>query len=218
MEISNTDNYEVLLFGITGGTGSLIARRLLAGGNKVAAVVRHPENVTLRHTELQIRKGDLVQPETYSDLVKNSDVVISAVGDRSGKPTTLYSDGVKNILRAMEGSKCKRLICISACPVEINPEMVFWLRWLMKYVVQKIFRHGYADLRVMESLIKGSDINWTIIRPPMLKDKPATDKYKIAINRHLRKPFSVTRADLANFIASIVGRPETFKSVIEIAN
>ena len=118
----------------------------------------------------------------------------------------------------MEGSGCKRLICISACPVEINPEVVFWLRWLMKYVVQKLFKHGYADLRVMESLIKGSDINWTIIRPPMLKDKPPTDKYKIAISRHLRKPFSITRADLANYIAGIVGRPETFKSVIEIAN
>jgi putative NADH-flavin reductase len=88
MEYSNADNYKVVLFGITGGTGSLIARSLLARGHKVAAVARHPEKVSLLHTELQIRKGDVLQPETFSDLIKNSDVVISAIGDRSGKPTT----------------------------------------------------------------------------------------------------------------------------------
>ena len=36
MEYSNADNYKVVLFGITGGTGSLIARSLLARGHKVA--------------------------------------------------------------------------------------------------------------------------------------------------------------------------------------
>lgn len=218
MESTNTDKYSVLLFGITGGTGSLIAKSLLACGNSVTAIARHPEKVTLRHTKLEIREGDLLQPETFSDVIKDCDVVISAVGDRSRKPTTLYSNGINNILNAMRHTKCKRLICISACPVEINQQVVFWLRWLMKYVVQKIFKYNYADLLVMERRIKISDIKWTIIRPPMLKDKPATGKYKIAINQHLRKPFSISRADLANYIASIIDKSETFKSTIEIAN
>jgi putative NADH-flavin reductase len=69
----------------------------------------------------------------------------------------------------------------------------------------------------MEKLVRASNVNWTIIRPPWLKDHPPTGKYKLGINTHLKRPFSISRADLARYICDIIDKPGTFRSIIEIA-
>jgi len=82
------------------------------------------------------------------------------------KPTTLYSAGNANLLAAMKKMGAGRAFFISACAIEISPVQPFFIRLATKYIVQKLFAHGYADQRIMEKLIKESDINWTIMRPP----------------------------------------------------
>ncbi|HEY9260506.1 NAD(P)-dependent oxidoreductase, partial [Chitinophaga sp.] len=198
----------ILLFGITGGTGSIIAENLLRKGYHVTAIARDPAKVSMQHPHLLIIKGDITQPETFADQVHQHNIIISAVGNRSRKPTTLYSHGMKHILQAMNNPDSKRLICISALPVETNSVMVFWQRWLIKYIVGKIFRHSYKDLLLMEKQLHGSPVNWTIVRPPQLKDTPATGQYKVAIGTHLKKPFSISRADLAGYISDVIDKPE----------
>lgn len=207
----------VLLFGITGRTGKLIAEQLLANEYKVTAIARKPEMVRIKHPDLQIVEGDILNSSSYSDHIKYCDAVLSAVGESSTQPTNLYSSGIECVLKEMQIAGRDRLICISACPVEIGAEVAFWLRWLMKYVIQKIFKNGYADMRIMEQRLKASGTNWTIVRPPMLTNKPARHKYKIAINGHLRTPFSISRTDLANYMAGIIENAETFHSTVEIA-
>ena len=217
MEPGNNKAGNILLFGITGGTGKLIAENLLGRGYMVTGVARDPTQVNYRHPYLLIRKGDITRPETFADLVPHCDVIISAVADHSRMPTTLYSSGIEHILHTMNGSAARRLICISAYPVEISPAIPLWQKWLLKYVLQKIFKHSYKDLLVMEKQVRASRVNWTIIRPPWLKDKPPTGKYKVAINAHLKCSFNISRADLADYICGIIDTPKTFNSIIEIA-
>jgi putative NADH-flavin reductase len=217
METGKTQTHHILLFGMTGGTGKLIAERLLSQGHRVTAVGCHPAKVTLQHPHLAVRKGDITQPGTFTELMAACDVAISAIGDHSRKPTTLYSGGIKNVITAMTSSNVGRLICISAQPVEISPAIPFWQKWLIKYILQKIFRYSYADLRAMEKIVCASELNWTIMRPPRLKNNPPTGKYRLAINGHLKLPFSISRADLANCICDLIDQPETFRSIIEIA-
>ncbi|MGO4288801.1 NAD(P)-dependent oxidoreductase [Chitinophaga sp. RAB17] len=212
-----TTQKHILLFGITGGTGSIIAENLIRKGYHVTAIARDPVKVNFQHPNLLIRKGDITQPGTFADLVQQHDIIISAVGSRSRMPTTLYSDGMKHILHAMDKPERKRLICISALPIEINSVMTVWQRWLIKYIVRKIFRHPYKDLLIMEKLLRNTQVNWTIVRPPWLKDSAPAGHYKVAINTHLKRPFSISRADLAAYITDIIDNPETNRSIIEIA-
>jgi len=145
------------------------------------------------------------------------DVTIAAIGDRSRKPTTLYSAGILNVINVMPAGEHRRLICISAQPVEISPVIPLWQKWLIKYVLQKIFKNSYADLRILENLLRSSDLNWTIMRAPRLIDGPLTNEYRMVINGHLKRPFSISRSDLAKAICNVTDKPETFRSIIEIA-
>jgi putative NADH-flavin reductase len=75
----------------------------------------------------------------------------------------------------------------------------------------------YADLRLMENLVKASDVNWTIIRPPQLTDKPLTGRYRVAINTFLKNCLKISRADVAHFMISSIADETTYKATIEIS-
>jgi putative NADH-flavin reductase len=63
----------------------------------------------------------------------------------------------------------------------------------------------YADLRQMEALIKKSDLDWTIIRPPQLADKTVTDHYRTAINKFLKNCLKISRSDVAERLYAPTG-------------
>ena len=49
------------------------------------------------------------------------------------------------------------------------------MRYLVKPVARRTFlRHVCADMRRGEDEIRGSDLDWTIFRPPALNGKAAT--------------------------------------------
>ena len=75
----------------------------------------------------------------------------------------------------------------------------------------------YADMRLMEQIVEESKLNWTIVRPPMLKNKPFTGVYRTAIASHIKHPFSIARADLADFMLNILTDSKTFGAKAELS-
>jgi len=208
---------KIIVFGANGGTGIEIVKQALEAGYQVTALVRNPDKFMLVNPNLTVVKGDVTLASTMEQAVKGQDAVISAIGNRSTQPTTLYSDGIRNILGAMDRNGIKRLICISAGGLDVNPKASFFVRLLTKYVLQRILREPYADLRRMESMVRESDLDYTIVRPSRLLDKPETGEYRIAINSNISNPFSIARADVAHFIVNHIGVAKTFKSITSIS-
>lgn len=152
---------DILVIGANGGIGKQTVEIALQAGHNVTALVRNPAKLTITHPNLQIVKGDVTHPETFEDYLEGKDAVISALGTNTiNKPTILYSEGNKNLLKAMKKRGTQRAFFISASALEISPLLPFFVRLAEKYIVQKILRHMYDDLRIMERLIKETDINW----------------------------------------------------------
>ena len=96
----------ILVFGATGLTGNEILKQAIDDGHKVTVIVRNPNSIEIKHPNLTIKEGDILKLQSFEDVVQESDVVISAVGtgtsfSKARKPTTLYSEGFKNIVTAM---------------------------------------------------------------------------------------------------------------------
>src|SRR5579872_234956 len=173
----------VLIIGANGGTGRPAVELALEAGHRVTAMVRDPAKLPITHPNLTIIIGDIMQPDTFKIFLKGQDVVISAIGVSGGnlfsdKPTTLYSQGITNLLAAMEQYGVKRFFCISASALEVSPVIPWYARFAAKYVIQKLLKHMYADLRLMEGIIKASNAEWTIVRPPQLTDGHLTGHYR----------------------------------------
>jgi uncharacterized protein YbjT (DUF2867 family) len=70
----------------------------------------------------------------------------------------------------------------------------------------------------MEDVLRDSDLDWTIVRPPRLTDKPVTGRYRTAYGQNIRRGVFVSRADVAHYMLSVLDNPETFRQTVGIAS
>lgn len=206
------------MFGATGGTGKQVVKQALEIGYHVTVIIRNPAAFDIQHHELEIIKGDVLQSSTFENELTGKDAVISCLGSgTSTKPTRVYSAGIENIISAMNKAGIRRLMCISAGALYTNKEMGFFIRTLTKLVLQKILKEPYADMRIMGTKVEKTHLDWTILRPARLTNKLLTGKYRVAVNSHNKRPFSISRADLAEYMLNSIDTPQNFKAKVEIA-
>jgi hypothetical protein len=67
---------------------------------------------------------------------------------------------------------------------------------MQPYVVNKLGKTLYDDMRRMETIVSGSDLAWTIVRPSGLFEAPAVSEYGVEID-HIGHRFTA-RIDLAD--------------------
>ncbi|MGY3211831.1 NAD(P)-dependent oxidoreductase [Mucilaginibacter sp. HD30] len=212
-----SDHRHIAVLGANGGIGKQVVMQALIAGYDVSAILRTPDNLTIQHPNLKVIQGDIMRAGTLDEHLKGKDVIISAIGKNSFKKTTLYSQGSKNLIESMERTGVKRAFFISASGLDVNPKHPLLVRLATKYILQLILRNPYADQRSMENIIKQSNIDWTIVRPPRLLDKSLTGNYRMSTNGFLENGLSISRADVAHFIVNNLGNEVIIKKTVEVA-
>src|SRR5713226_1932688 len=137
----------VIVFGSNGGIGHNVVEQALAAGHTVTAVARRPESVTVQHPKLTVKRGDVLNPASLAPLLAGQQAVVSAIGSESRAPTVLYSQGVANVLQAMQPAGVRRILCISA--TGLDPGQWFQ-HYVAKPIIWAILREMYTDLVRME--------------------------------------------------------------------
>ena len=206
----------LLVFGATGATGGPLTRYALDAGHEVTVIVRRPEAFHLAHPRLHVVQGDVLLPGSFAGAVRGKDAVLSCLGFPTTKPTTFYSKGMTHILDAMGAAGVSRLMMMSALALEIGPEINWVQKLFTRYVLQRILRNPYADLRRMEALVKASSTDWTILRPPRLTNKEPRGVYRVAVDKYLAHPFDLSRKDLAAYMVDHAGDNTLYKRTVEI--
>ena len=210
---------KLTIMGATGATGTCLTEQALAAGHAVTAIVRDPARLAIpAHRRLQTVTADVMDPVSIIPATAGADAVISAVGPRGTGPTTVIQDSVRSIIQAMNETGTSRLLEVSGSIVTDEGESPY-LRYLLKPVARRTFlRHVCADMRRAEDEIRDSNLDWTIFRPPSLTGKPAKGTYRTAIDRNLPRGFSVSRADLAACMLTLLDDPAAVHRHIFIAS
>ena len=207
------------ILGSTGATGRELVRQGLNAGHEVVALARRPEDVDQSHPRLRVVGGDVAEPESISDAIRGADAVVSALGSHSGRGATdVYSAGAAAVISAMKSSGgARRLLAVSAAPVAPAGDKGAFDRLLLHRVIAQFFGGLYDDMQRMEDLIRSSDTDWTIFRPPRLTDRPMTGRYRIAVDVRLQRAFSIGRADLAAAMLDAIDDPRLVGHAVQIA-
>jgi putative NADH-flavin reductase len=208
---------KIVVLGANGGIGKQTVELALQYGYTVTAILRNPDKLQIKHKDLLLAKGDVMNPETLEKHFENADAIISAIGKTSFKATDLYSLGNKNILNSMNKVGATRIFFISASGLAVNPTHSAVVRFATKYILQKLLKNMYEDLERMEKLVKDSQIDWTIMRPPRLIDKQATGHYRFSINSIVKNGLTISRADLAHYMLNNIRNETIYRTTVEIA-
>jgi len=206
------------VLGSTGGTGRLLVAGALRRGHPVSALARRPDELAIRHPGLRTVAGDVLAAGSCEQLVAGAGAVISALGIGMHRhATTVYSAGTGNLLRAMAAGMPRRLIVVSTAALQ-PPSPRRPAEWLVsQLLLHPLLRKPYADMAAMERLVRHSQTDWTIVRPGRLTDGPATGKFRTAVDAKLPGCWSISRADLSEYLLDLVSDSTSFGRVVEIA-
>jgi len=206
----------LLVIGATRGAGQQVMQQALAAGHTVTALARDPARLDVRHERLSVVRGDVLDPATLAPAMVGQDAVISSIGVTARGATTLYSEGMRHIIQAMHATGVTRLVAVSAWPLSRDDGDTLPARLLLKPLIWALLRPVYADMATMEHEMRQSDLDWTIVRPPRLTDKPPTGRYRTARNRSVRRGYVIARADLAGAILTLLDDPTARRAAIGI--
>ena len=223
---------KLTIFAATGGIGRQLLGQAVAAGHDVTAVARNLRGlspVPARAVAADLASAD---PAALQPAVAGADAVLSALGPRTRADAGVAARGTEVITEAMRAAGVRRVIVVSAAPIGTiaspgrphpprhDPGDGFIIRYLADPIVKRALRAHYADLARMEDVLRDSDsdLDWTIVRPPRLTDKPVTGRYRTAYGQNIRRGVFVSRADVAHYMLSVLDNPETFHRTVGIAN
>ncbi len=220
----------LVIFAATGGVGRQVLEQAIAVGHDVTAVVRDPGK--LPATPARVVTADLADadPAALQSAVSGADAVLSALGARSKAETGVAGRGTAAIIRAMQAAGVRRIVVVSAAPVGTvpspgrphpprhDPGDGLVMRNLTYPILKSALRETYADLARMEDLLRGSDLDWTVVRPPRLTGQALTGTYRTAYGQNVRHGLFVSRADVAHYMLRALGEPKSVGQAVGIAN
>jgi putative NADH-flavin reductase len=200
----------ITVLGASGGTGTKIVELAREAGHEVTAVVRTPNG--------RDAVADVMDPDSLGPHVAGADAVVSAIGPRNVRtPTTVQTDSTDSLVRAMRAHDVRRLVVISNSGMVTDGDAPF-VRYVVKPVLRRVFKHPWGDMARMEEVVRGSGLEWTIVRPPQLTDGPRTDGFRTAVDTNVRAGMRVSRADVAALVLRCLADPGTAGKAISLAS
>jgi putative NADH-flavin reductase len=198
----------IVIFGANGQTGRLAIRHALDAGHTTIAVTRRPDDFPFTDPALTIAGADVHDADAVADIVDDADAVLSALGvPFTREPVNTYSRGTANIVAAMQSAGATRLVVVSstgAYPAPSRTGAPFALRLFEPVITKTIGKTVYDDIRLMESVVRDSDLDWTIVRPSGLFDLPHVTEY-VAGEVDPVGAFT-SRSDLADYVVGLAAK------------
>lgn len=194
-----TSQPKILVLGATGGTGRLIVAQALARGHDVAVLVRSAEKAK-DFQGVTVIVGDARDEQALGRAVKGRDAVVSALGSSVSpfREVTLFSTATKGLVAAMKAEGVHRLIAITGIGAgdSVGHGGFLYDRLIFPLLLEKV----YADKNRQEALIRDSGLDWVLVRPAILSNKPGRGNVRALTDLSHFHGGSIARADVARFV------------------
>ena len=212
----------IVVLGGTGRIGNKISEIAIRRGYEVVCLGRSAslENTPLGAIPFQ---GNVTDNNTILEVIKRADVIILALSiPRKSKspfasitgPLDLHSSSMELILNALENSNTKRIIKISAQGVGDSRSRTGILFRILVYISN--LRFAFKDHERADNMLKKSDLDWTIIRPPILKDDVLDQKIMGGEFLVTRSNSIISRTDLAKWTIDILDDSKWFRRCVTV--
>jgi putative NADH-flavin reductase len=200
---------KLLVIGASRGIGLQVVKQALTRGHEVRAFARSAASIELSNPKLEKRAGSALKPSDVSSALPGVDAVILTLGVRAGPgavvgPVDLFSRSTRVVVDAMKKAGVRRLLCVTGfgagdSRAKLGPLQAMFFQLLLGRV--------YDDKDVQETVVKGSGLDWIIVRPVILTSGPKTGRYKALCDPKEWRSGTVSRADVADFLVKQAQNP-----------
>ncbi len=206
----------ILVLGATGGIGQEIVRQAVEHGHAVTAFVRARGRLEELDGRVTVVQGDLLNSHQLEEVMTGHDAVVSGFGPRapiSKDDSHLLQSFANALTSAMLHAGVQRVIAVSVAFLfkdSIIPPA---------YLAGRLFFPDLlADASEMEHVLATSGLDWTIVRPPRLTEKPYTGAYRVREDHLPRFGFTISRADVADFMLKCAEHHVSSRKIVGVCN
>ncbi len=175
----------IAIFGASGATGTLLTERCLA-----ARLPRHrsppqTKNFPLRNRFASSKEAPSIHPRSSrpskaptSSSPPSAHAPLSATKMSSLAPSPASSP----CSMPLTDQGVRRIIVLGSAGALANSldKQPAWRRWIVQNIVYNTFlKWPVAEQIAQYNLLSQSDLDWTMVMPPMLTNRPARGHYRI---------------------------------------
>jgi putative NADH-flavin reductase len=214
----------IAIFGASGATGTLLAQRCLAGGHNVSALLRAPEKFPLQD-QVRVIHGSPFDITSVRQTIEGADAVLSALGAKSLRKEDVLERAVPQIIAAMQetlsqAKPVRRIIVLGsagALPSSLDKQPA-WRRWIVQNVVYNTFLKWPVASQISQwNDLSHSNLDWTMVMPPMLSNAPARGAYRIDGEALPPNGNRISRADVADFMMQQIDNRQWIRKGVYIS-
>ena len=204
---------KVLVIGGTRGIGREVVAAAHAAGHEVTLLARNAERISLPVTGVRVVVGDAGDADDIERAVAGQDAVVWTVGiGPTRRPVDLFSRSTQFLLAAMAKHGVRRLLCVTGVGAgDSRGHGGFFYDRILQPLFMKTI---YDDKDRQEQQLQQSDVDWTIVRPGMLTNAPATGLVRALTDLEGVTVGKVSRADVAGFIVDHLRTGEYRKTAV----
>jgi len=210
---------KIAIFGASGATGQLLTERSLAAGHQVTALLRSPASFPYRD-RVRVVPGSVFDPAAIAQTLEGADAVFSALGARSLKREDVLERAIPLIVEAMHHANIRRIIALGsagALPDSLAKQPAY-RRWVAKKILYKTFLKWPVVSQVSQyAILSASNLDWTMVMPPMLTNSPGRGSYRIDGDALPRNGARIARADVADFMMQPLTSSEWLRKGVYLA-
>ncbi len=213
----------ILIVGASRGIGLEAVRQGLARGHTIRALARSADRIGPEHPRLETCAADATDAAAVAEALDGVDAVIHTVGGPRAirprfAPVTLFSDTAATLIAGMHrkgvGAGVRRLVSVTGFGAGDSRSRLSLPERLPHRL---LLGPAYDDKDRQEVLIRGSGLDWLIVRPTILTNGPRTGRYRVLVEPKTWRNGLISRADVADYLLREAGEPRLSQATPALA-
>ncbi|MBY0597886.1 NAD(P)-dependent oxidoreductase [Bacillus bingmayongensis] len=204
---------KICIFGATGRVGAQLMKLALQDSHDVTVLVRDQNKLVVKHNNLYIVEGDVLQENDVKKALKGAEIVLSALGTDGNRT---LSNSIPSIIKHMDEEGVKRIITIGTAGILQARTNLNIYRFQSEESKRRTTTAAEDHLAAYVAL-KNSGLYWTIVCPTYLIDGEETGMYRTEANMLPLDGSKITVGDTACFTWSLINEKVYENSRVGIA-
>lgn len=213
--ITKNNMNKIAVIGGTGKAGKFVIKNLLGKGYKIKMLVRNPQKVEFLNDSIELVNGNVENFEDIHTLLQECDALISTLGQDFMK-NPIFFKATENIYKAMTGLNIKRYIMVAGIAINTPSDKKNTKIKITSKLMKLFFSRTINDKQLAFDFLKESNLDWTVVRVPMIKLTDNKDNVKTDLSDC--KGSKISSADLAEFMVNQLNEKHYIKKAPFVFN